>query len=404
METGKIVQLLSQTRNIVEKYDRIAEATGERFNIFEITGLETDEVKLHSAFIAQLLNPKGSHGLKDRFLKLFLEMLSMQKKAFVNQEMHSEQKLYDNLDNARVSVEEYIGPLEENGYTGGRIDILIEFKNRQKIAIENKIYAIDQKHQLRRYANYAEDINLIDLIYLTLDGKEADINSTCNGINGLKDINPYCISYKTYIVSWLEKCLKESASRPLVRETITQYIYVIKKLTGQNNNDTMNTEIVNEIISKNLISAAENIHKSWVAVQCKLLITMCERIKNEIKGLIVEWEFKNESLPMTIMFCRKEWPYYIYYYIEQNGTSWVGVYHKEKETVSANKLKEKINNCLSSFFGDQKSYYEDGWYCTLFKCSTDSQWSDIHEKKWDEEIVSQLNDIIKELDKIPLPL
>jgi hypothetical protein len=383
METGKIVQLLSQTKNIVEKYDRIAEATGERFNIFEITGLETDEVKLHSAFIAELLNPKGSHGLKDRFLKLFLEMLSMQKKAFVNQEMHSEQKLYDNLDNARVSVEKYIGPLEENGYTGGRIDILIEFKNRQKIAIENKIYAIDQKHQLRRYANYAEDINLIDLIYLTLDGKEADINSTCNGINGLKDINPYCISYKTYIVSWLEKCLKESASRPLVRETITQYIYVIKKLTDQNNNDTMNTEIVNTIINHNFIVEAETIYNAWDEIKARIVENLIEGLKKECANSDWEINVERDNKPIGnagtgFKFSKIEWDYCIYFYFENGDNLWFGIDHKNSDNITEERQNE-IREKLKDFPTPGTRSTSDGWiWGAKFTEYNELEWSDVN--------------------------
>ena len=45
---------------------------GEHFNIFEILGIKTSEVRLHSAIIAELLNPNGNHGLGDKFLKAFI--------------------------------------------------------------------------------------------------------------------------------------------------------------------------------------------------------------------------------------------------------------------------------------------------------------------------------------------
>ena len=69
----EIKALLSGVSEIKKKYDEIAILTGENFNVFNILGLSTKEVRTHSAFIAELLNPKGSHGQGDTFLKLFVE-------------------------------------------------------------------------------------------------------------------------------------------------------------------------------------------------------------------------------------------------------------------------------------------------------------------------------------------
>ena len=40
---------------------------GDYFNVFNTIGLWSEEVRLHSKFIAELLNPKGSHGLSYSF-------------------------------------------------------------------------------------------------------------------------------------------------------------------------------------------------------------------------------------------------------------------------------------------------------------------------------------------------
>lgn len=378
METGSIAQLLSQTKSIVEKYDKIPAATGERFNIFEITGLETDEVKLHSAFIAELLNPRGTHGLKDRFLQLFLEMLSKQKREFANQETLSEQKLCNELDDARVSVEKYIVPLEENDYTGGRIDILIEFNDGQKIAIENKIYAVDQKHQLRRYANYSKDI---DLIYLTLDGKEADNFTTCNTKFPNEKITPLLFSYKTDIISWLQNCLKESASRPLVRETIIQYIYLLKKLTNQNNNDAMNIEMVNTIVNNNFIVEAETIYKAWDEIKTKIVENLIENLKKEYANS--DWEMSLEANNKAIgkagtgfRFSKTDWDYCIYFYFENGDNLWFGIDYKNLKLTEdkQNELREK----LKDFPTASKPLTSDGWiWGTNFKEYNELEWSDV---------------------------
>ena len=51
---------------------------GESFNIFNTIGLWSEEVRLHSAFIGELLNPNGSHGASFLFLKAFLEVMGIE--------------------------------------------------------------------------------------------------------------------------------------------------------------------------------------------------------------------------------------------------------------------------------------------------------------------------------------
>lgn len=67
----KLNEFLTKIRLIVER-DKTTQyeknKRGENFNMFKILGLSRNETKLHSAFLAELLNTKGSHGLKDKFL------------------------------------------------------------------------------------------------------------------------------------------------------------------------------------------------------------------------------------------------------------------------------------------------------------------------------------------------
>jgi hypothetical protein len=66
-----IKSLLSQVQTISKSYKRLNQANGGNFNIFSVLRMESDEVRTHSRFIAELLNPKGVHGFKDEFLNLF---------------------------------------------------------------------------------------------------------------------------------------------------------------------------------------------------------------------------------------------------------------------------------------------------------------------------------------------
>jgi len=65
--------LIKQIEIIEYKYQKINEQSVDSFNIFSILRQETDEVNLHSRFIYELLNPKGSHNQGDTFLEIFLK-------------------------------------------------------------------------------------------------------------------------------------------------------------------------------------------------------------------------------------------------------------------------------------------------------------------------------------------
>ena len=50
METQSLQNILTQISAIIRQYDKIAELTGENFNVFKVLGLTTIEVRTHSAF------------------------------------------------------------------------------------------------------------------------------------------------------------------------------------------------------------------------------------------------------------------------------------------------------------------------------------------------------------------
>ena len=138
---------------------------GDFFNVFNILGLRSNETRTHSAFLAELLNPHGSHGMGDSYLKSFISC------------MHLEDLQLD-LQHAYVEVERSIGEIDENYDNGGRIDIIV-VSDDKAIIIENKIYAQDQYKQLVRYNNYAKDtFSDYRLLYLTLDKDAASDAST----------------------------------------------------------------------------------------------------------------------------------------------------------------------------------------------------------------------------------
>ena len=68
----RIEDILKEIRKLKEQYEKRAD-TGEFFNVFLIDGVKIDEDR-HSAILADLLNPNGSHRQRAVFLKHFLNL------------------------------------------------------------------------------------------------------------------------------------------------------------------------------------------------------------------------------------------------------------------------------------------------------------------------------------------
>ena len=210
---------------------------GENYNLFSILNIERYELK-HSALIANLLDPKGSHGCGDAFLRAFFE-IALKERAYP----------FKDCTHLHSYTEYYTGPIA--GDTGGRIDILVKsnrygLKNScYGLIIENKIYAGDQDKQLTRYDNYGKETFGADkylLAYLTLYGYDASKESTAT--KSAEEVGYLRLSYAEDILRWLEQCARLAYDKPLVRESLNQYIRTIKQLTYQD----MNQENIREII------------------------------------------------------------------------------------------------------------------------------------------------------------
>lgn len=253
----RALSLLEFARVQQDHADILAKATGEHFNIFQILRVGHLEVSTHSPILGELLNPKGKHGQGAAFLVLFLSRFEISD--------------FD-ADSATVQMEYHAGTVTEN--SGGRIDLLIRDSKGKTILIENKIYAGDQEKQMVRYSNFAKNAHLF---YLTLDGKEPD--------NGKEIESLCCISYSRDIINWLEDCRKESACVPTVRETITQYIHLLKQLTHQNTNTRMS-----ENLTKAILQNSES-YRAYIAIRNSETNLRSEIIANfngKLKGLASE--------------------------------------------------------------------------------------------------------------------
>jgi hypothetical protein len=261
-EETRLVAFLREAAQIKRECELAARLTGENFNVFKILNLQAAEVRTHSAFIAELLDPNGCHGQGSRFLQLFLKHIDLSAHGF-------------DLNTAVVRPELPIGPVDYEKATGGQIDIVLADKNNQHILIENKINAGDQRLQLRRYHNYDTKAKLL---YLTLDGRPASEEST--GDDRFPKLKYDSISYRNHIVNWLDDCLKAAVSLPVIRESIFQYKCLIQELTQQTTGDKVKTKAKELILANpDLADAVVTLGETWQEILQKVTVDFDELSK-----------------------------------------------------------------------------------------------------------------------------
>ena len=277
--------LLSKAQTIIAKDAQIRNERkrhGDFFNIFSVLGAETKEIR-HSAFIAELLNPDGSHGVGEVFLKSFLDLLAQTSKANSDENKFSFSANEFDFHNAKVQTEEYFGCICDIGrgkQAGGSADITIELKKNEKpfyIVIENKIYAGDQTSQLSRYNESLKQLHgncECLFVYLTLDGHEPSEDSA----KGIDKTRLLLISYRDDIKRWLTKNIQHTVSLPSVRESIVQYLHLINKLTNQEMDKTMSDEITNMLLEGN---------------NYELAYKLSGELANAKKAFFKDWMIKN---------------------------------------------------------------------------------------------------------------
>lgn len=373
-----IENLLQQTASINKQYKKIAEITGENYNVFRIINLGTSERRLHSAFLANLLNSKGSHGRGNVFVKEFINILKKKSLEIQLAKKEETEKVINfNANNSStVIVEKWLGPKKDKvidkdltNDEGGYIDILL-VESKQQIIIENKIYAKDQRKQILRYHNF--DNNAL-IIYLTLDGKSPSDYSTSSGQDNYEiEIDEslkaegyfekakrdrllnqiICISYEYEILKWLEECKKYTVAHPLLRETITQYIYLIKYLTNQTTNKEMEKDIIQLMANKDNVEASMEIAKN--------IENMKNYLFNNFSEKLTETFEKSRKFPKWKMeyLCDKDLRWFIFRVdesqaldhvrvalpINYSGGGWIGIYNSEANAVNKAFYENKLSN------------------------------------------------------------
>ena len=231
-----IETLLSEVSEILKEHEKNRIKNGDDFNIFKITGIQSDEVKM-CRMLAEIIDPMGTHNEGQFFIRSFVKKVLYLDIA------------EDELSSARVYVEYHTG-------ADRRIDIAI-VTSRRFIPIEVKIYAEDQTRQCKDYFDFALTQKKpveSKVYYLTLDGHLPQKSGT-EGLTPIENDNLVvgyeeivAISFRNEICSWLEECLEEPelAEKITLRTNIEQFLSVLGELSG-NMSKKINQEISNLI-------------------------------------------------------------------------------------------------------------------------------------------------------------
>lgn len=226
------------------------EMLSENPNIFEILKTQTYEIR-HSNFLAWLLNPNANHGLGDRFLKMFLLDLAVDKKSDDFNVITVQNLDYSNVEIFREWQ---------------NIDIVLLFGDLV-VAIENKIYHFETKGQLENYKGKIEqEFNVKHKVYVFLNP------------NGDDASHPDFISYSYETIAiYLEQIL--SLNKSLLSRTriyLEDYLENLKNtLMGSGEKNAL----VNKIYSH---------HKDLIDFIIQNKSSELQKIRFHLEKLIIE--------------------------------------------------------------------------------------------------------------------
>ena len=355
---------------------------GENYNLFRILSIERYELK-HSALIANLLDPKGSHGCGDAFLRAFFE-IALKERAYP----------FEDCTLPHSYTEYYTGPIV--GDTGGRIDILVK-SSRYGLIIENKIYAGDQDKQLTRYDNYGKKTlgaGKYLLAYLTLYGYDASKESTST--KSAEEVAYLRLSYAEDILRWLGQCVRLADNKPLVRESLNQYIRTIKQLTYQDMNQEDIQKIIDLAVDHPEVVATLSSKRDAIAqgIREKYIFAKLKEYADQKGWLFDSTEIANPKGDNKIRLRKEGWDGSIIISADSEDKKsnygwwinlWIGI---DSKVTGAKKLA-----CLEK----QSPEYPMGWeYLTTPNWYSAENFPAM-KTSVAEEIINKLNEIIEEL-------
>lgn len=352
----------------------------ENFNIFTCLMKYSDEENLHSRFISSILVPKGSHGLGFAPIDIILKTL--------NSSFQYNQETIEVL------------PSFSNWSEYKEIDILlIDRRTKYAIIIENKIYACDSNHadegQLEcYYRRIIEEDKIpqenVEVYYLTIDGHEPSEESvsTSSKYKDLPDI-VRCITYGNEITQWLQQCMQIACNKPYIRETIAQYINLIKEMA--NNTEIEDRLEILKIISKNddTLASAKLLFDNYKHIQWHTIFDLFNDFYSELekRGYSIASKVENSMIDDIVHGGPKKRQQYPEFSVKNkdgleitigcdyNDWFYFGLYTKENKSLDKMKIKELLqsyqnydsdfsidkNWIFTRYFDVPENYYVNIW-------------------------------------------
>lgn len=250
---------------LVDECKTNANRHGERFNLFSILGVQRDEARTHSRFLAELLNPEGRHGEGSRFLRAFVtDVLDLSHDV-----------------SGRISVTRELTTAEQR-----RVDLVVESPDLI-IGIEVKIDAGDQEAQLHDY--YRELIHRASgqrtavLCYLTLDRKPPSSGS----LKTLECDKIRCLSFAVDIRDWVNTCISRTKQKPELSHALIQYKRLIEDLTGAGT--SMTSLLANQLSSdRNDLETALAVEKALPKAKAAIMLRFWEELSSALANAFGE--------------------------------------------------------------------------------------------------------------------
>ena len=242
------------------------------YNLFETLEISGKEV-LMCRFLADLLNPEGSHGCGILFLKTFLE------------EVLQEKRMPDSLLSHTIVTKEYVIDKDR------RIDLVIQNADFF-IPMEVKIYAGEQEGQCFDYFEHAKNSKMV---YLTRFGDTPSLYSRKqrggSGILSLSQIQ--CISWSENISGWLDRRLG-SLPQP-VEEAVQQYLDTIHRVSDGRKRKKMEKimEVLHE--SPDYFAAGLEIERTMKQAKIKLIRMVFDDFKEAMEPLTKKYGLELET-------------------------------------------------------------------------------------------------------------
>lgn len=239
-------------------YERHWAGRRDPFNVFTALRSPSDEVNLHSRFLHALLDHRKP-GAERRRANL---------EDFTKEFWPTEHMPGFTSDGAKVERERH------------NIDILITNGSRQALAIENKIYARDQDGQIKRYYCKLKEQRYRDVyvLYLTIDGHDPSEDS--RGNLGEKEYRK--VAYGK-ILGWLGRCQKRAYDEPELRESVAQYLHLVRNMTGNDRGKEYMDELKKLLLQGNNLTISRDLEKAAIDARVHAMHRVWQKIEDGSK-------------------------------------------------------------------------------------------------------------------------